>query len=66
MDSINLHVFACLRCGHEWVPRKHTYGHGSALPGNCPKCRSVYWDAPLNINTSGRSQHLRNKARGVD
>lgn len=30
----------CLRCGHEWVPRKKV-----GLPVSCanPKCRSVAW-----------------------
>ena len=29
----------CLRCGHEWQPRK-------AEVRVCPHCRSPYWDRP--------------------
>ena len=28
----------CLRCGHNWRPRKDD------PPVQCPKCRSPYWD----------------------
>lgn len=66
MVNIKLPTFKCLRCGHSWVPRKHAYGHGAVLPGNCPKCRSVYWDAPFGAGNQLNSQHLKNKAHGVE
>ena len=30
----------CLRCGHEWWPRK------PEKPVICAKCKSPYWDKP--------------------
>ena len=37
---MNLSTWTCLRCGHEWMPRR------TGKPRNCPnqKCRSVAWD----------------------
>ncbi len=35
----------CLRCGHEWMPRSEE------RPGNCPKCKSPYWDKPRKRQT---------------
>lgn len=32
--------YRCLRCGHEWVPRRKT------IPVVCPSCRSAYWRRP--------------------
>ena len=29
----------CLRCGHEWIPRK-------PVVILCAKCRSAYWNIP--------------------
>jgi Zn finger protein HypA/HybF involved in hydrogenase expression len=29
----------CLRCGHQWTPRK-------AEVTRCPKCGSPYWNRP--------------------
>lgn len=29
----------CLRCGHEWTPRKEN-------TRVCPKCHNPYWDVP--------------------
>jgi predicted Zn-ribbon and HTH transcriptional regulator len=34
----------CLRCGHEWLPRKLDRSL------TCPKCRSPYWDIPRRKN----------------
>ena len=31
--------YRCLRCGHEWIPRKK-----NGKPQTCPKCRNRYWD----------------------
>ena len=30
-------VLVCKRCGHRWVPQV-------LKPGQCPRCRSRYWD----------------------
>lgn len=30
--------YRCLRCDHEWVPRK------SVIPIICPNCKSPYWN----------------------
>ena len=32
----------CLRCGHQWTPRKR-------LVGVCPKCHTPYWNIPREI-----------------
>jgi len=31
--------YKCLRCNHDWLPRKTQY----VLPRMCPKCKSIYW-----------------------
>jgi predicted RNA-binding Zn-ribbon protein involved in translation (DUF1610 family) len=30
----------CLRCGHEWTPRK------VGRPAQCPNCKQTQWDRP--------------------
>jgi DNA-directed RNA polymerase subunit RPC12/RpoP len=35
---INLAVYRCLRCSHEWLPRV------TSRPVQCPHCHSPYWD----------------------
>lgn len=40
MKPLTLNHYTCLRCGHEWPPRK------AKLPKWCPKCKSPYWDKP--------------------
>jgi hypothetical protein len=46
--QITVWAFRCLRCGHEWLPRKPLTGEerpeGRGLPRICPKCKSPYWD----------------------
>ncbi len=32
--------YACLRCGHTWLPRK------GKTPKWCPSCKTPYWDKP--------------------
>ena len=39
MNKNILPKFKCLRCGHEWIPRK-------IEPKKCPKCNSPYWNKP--------------------
>ena len=39
---IKLTTLDCLRCGHNWVPKKTEVRL-------CPKCKSPYWDKPRKI-----------------
>lgn len=47
MSNINITKkgFKCLRCGYEWIPRKHSKKIGEA-PKLCPKCRTYLWNKP--------------------
>jgi DNA-directed RNA polymerase subunit RPC12/RpoP len=38
----------CLRCGHNWRPRKDD------PPVQCPRCRSPYWDRE-RVNAGGEN-----------
>jgi predicted Zn-ribbon and HTH transcriptional regulator len=38
--TVTLPIHTCLRCGHEWIPRKQE------LPKACSKCKSAYWNVP--------------------
>ena len=40
MQSYILPELHCLRCHHDWVPRK------PEKPIVCPGCNSPYWDIP--------------------
>jgi len=40
--EIKVYECKCERCEHEWITRT-----GEA-PIVCPKCKSPYWDKPLN------------------
>lgn len=40
MTKTKISGYRCLRCGHEWLPRK------ASKPKWCPKCNSPYWDKP--------------------
>lgn len=37
--KVKLRELKCLRCGHEWLPRKIDVRI-------CPRCKSAYWDTP--------------------
>ena len=43
-----LPMWNCLRCGHEWYPRRKD------RPRQCPnpKCHSVWWDTPKTVKTT--------------
>ena len=43
----------CQKCGHSWIRRL-------AVPGHCPKCRSVFW----NGRADRRGRHRANRRRG--
>jgi hypothetical protein len=36
--KIEMDGYRCVRCGHEWIPRKDDH------PRVCPKCKSPFWD----------------------
>lgn len=40
MPKVLLHGFQCIRCNHQWFPRK------KEVAKVCPKCKSPYWDTP--------------------
>lgn len=40
MTKIKLPKFTCLRCGHEWAPKK------PEKPLRCAYCKSPYWEKP--------------------
>ncbi len=35
--QIKLEKLKCVKCGHEWPPRKEDVRQ-------CPKCKTAYWD----------------------
>jgi predicted Zn-ribbon and HTH transcriptional regulator len=37
-NQIILSTLKCLRCGHDWIPRRR------AAPKVCPNCKSPYWN----------------------
>ena len=39
--------YRCLRCGHEWAPRKEE------TPRVCPECKSPYWNVPKKEKKNG-------------
>ena len=42
--EIKLPKLRCLRCNHEWHPRKEE------MPKTCPNCKSPYWDRERRKN----------------
>ena len=40
--EIKVYECKCERCKHEWITMTEE------LPVVCPKCKSPYWDKPLN------------------
>jgi Zn finger protein HypA/HybF involved in hydrogenase expression len=40
--EIKVYECKCERCGHEWITRTEE------APIVCPKCKSPYWDKPIN------------------
>ncbi len=45
----------CMRCGHEWFPRKRDVRI-------CPICKSARWDQPRRVRKSSQTEGER-KAR---
>ena len=50
MDSYNIPVLKCERCGHTWWPRT------PKPPTKCPnqRCKSPYWNIPPGTLKRGR------------
>ncbi|MBU0959782.1 MAG: hydrogenase maturation nickel metallochaperone HypA [Nanoarchaeota archaeon] len=48
-----IQTIKCLRCGHEWVPRKIEIRY-------CPKCKSAYFDKEPE-QREGRKNSEKNK-----
>ena len=40
--EIKVYECKCERCKHKWITRT------GEIPTVCPKCKSPYWDKPLN------------------
>ena len=40
--EVKVYECKCERCMHEWITRSEE------IPVVCPKCKSPYWDKPLN------------------
>lgn len=40
--KIKIDELKCLRCGHEWIPRKTEIRI-------CPSCKSAWWDKPKQV-----------------
>lgn len=41
----------CKRCFHKWLSRSEE------MPRVCPKCKSVYWNAPRKLNYDWYAKH---------
>jgi len=41
-------IFHCLRCGHEWIPKRYDKQGNPIPPKVCAnkKCKSPYWRIP--------------------
>ena len=42
LNTIKTGTYECLRCGHKWQAKDGT------RPLRCAKCKSPYWDRPVN------------------
>jgi DNA-directed RNA polymerase subunit RPC12/RpoP len=45
-----LPTYRCLRCGHEWYPRK------PEVPARCPGCGSAIWQRTQSLPLNPRSR----------
>lgn len=54
--KIELNKLTCVRCGHEWTPRKPEINI-------CPKCKSHYWDIPKASKGVGTTGDQNNKEK---
>ncbi len=46
VKRITINQLECLRCQYKWFPRIASEGQVNE-PKTCPKCRSPYWDKPV-------------------
>lgn len=50
MPYIMIEGYLCERCGYRWASRNGTGYRDSKDPGNCPRCKSPYWNKPRKNN----------------
>lgn len=50
MPEVRVRGYCCERCGHVWVPRL------GRKPVICPKCKSPYWDRPVERLTVSQAR----------
>ncbi len=49
--EVTIKKIKCLRCNHEWTPRKE-------VVRVCSKCKSAYWDIEKSKKTCKMSQKI--------
>lgn len=53
MSKIKVWGYSCERCSHIWVPRSERE------PTVCPKCKSPYWDRPVERKSVSDAKRLK-------
>lgn len=53
--KVTIEELECLRCSHRWWPKINDDGK-SVHPGTCPKCRSPYWEKPIERKSVSESR----------
>lgn len=43
IKRIEVNLYICERCGHEWTAQRHT---SELIPVQCASCGSNYWNRP--------------------
>lgn len=56
--TVTMRFRECLRCLHEWLPKK------IGKPIRCPRCGSPYWDRPRTQENAGGRPEVVSKAGG--
>jgi len=55
MDRKTVSSLFCIRCGHNWLPRK------ANPPKECPSCHSPYYDKPRKRHPIGAGLKMKKK-----
>lgn len=50
--NVKLPKFKCLRCGHQWYPKKEEKPHC------CGFCKSSYWDRSPDKESRVKARHF--------